>query len=136
MFTPHGVLFVVGAVGVSLVLLRLLLTTFYRKVGPNKVLIVSGRSDQYTNPYTGEKVRKSFKIFHGGGHDEPLHDIIKTRGKFYYFNRGRYVSGTWRKGKVAEPFEFTLADGVPFKMAPGKTFVELPDTHAKVRIEA
>ena len=40
------------------------------------------------------------KIFHGGGHDEPLHDIIKTSGKFYYFNRGRYVTGTWRKGKV------------------------------------
>jgi hypothetical protein len=46
------------------------------------------------------------------------------------------VSGTWRKGKVAEPFEFTLAGGNPFKMAPGQTFVELPDTHAKIRIEA
>ncbi len=46
------------------------------------------------------------------------------------------MSGTWRKGKVAEPFEFTLAGGSPFKMAPGQTFVELPDTHAKIRIEA
>ena len=62
--------------------------------------------------------------------------IINAKGKFYYFNRGRYVSGTWRKGKVAEPFEFTLAGGSPFKMAPGQTFVELPDTHAKIRIEA
>ena len=76
------------------------------------------------------------KIFRGGGHDEPLHDIINAKGKFYYFNRGRYVTGTWRKGKVAEPFEFTLADGSPFKMAPGQTFVELPDTGAKIRIEA
>ena len=76
------------------------------------------------------------KNFHGRGHDEPLHDIINAKGRFYYFNRGRYVTGTWRKGKVAEPFEFTLAGGSPFKMAPGQTFVELPDTHAKIRIEA
>ena len=46
------------------------------------------------------------------------------------------MTGTWRKGKVAEPFEFTLADGSPFKMAPGQTFVELPDTGAKIRIDA
>ncbi len=76
------------------------------------------------------------KIFHGRGHEEPLHDIINAKGRFYYFNRGRYVTGTWRKGKVTEPFKFTLADGSPFKMAPGKTFVELPDTHAKIRIQA
>ena len=71
----------------------------------------------------------------GRGHDEPLHDIINTKGTFYYFNRGRYVTGTWRKGNVAEPFVFTLADGSPLKMAPGQTFVELPDTRAKVRID-
>ncbi len=76
------------------------------------------------------------KIFHGRGHEEPLHDIINAKGRFYYFNRGRYVAGTWHKGKVSEPFESTLANGSPFKMAPGKTFVELPDTHAKVRIQA
>jgi Protein of unknown function (DUF3048) C-terminal domain/Protein of unknown function (DUF3048) N-terminal domain len=76
------------------------------------------------------------KIFRGRGHDEPLHDIIKARGKFYYFNRGRYVTGTWRKGKVHEPFEFTLKDGSPLKMAPGQTFVELPNVGAKLRIEA
>jgi hypothetical protein len=76
------------------------------------------------------------KIFHGVGHEEPLHDIINAEGTFYYFNRGRYVTGTWRKGKMAEPFQFTLADGNPFKMAPGQTFVELPDTRAKIRIKA
>jgi hypothetical protein len=75
------------------------------------------------------------KIFRGRGHDEPLQDIIKTQGEFYYFNRGRYVIGTWRKGKVHEPFEFTLKDGSPLKMAPGQTFVELPNVRAKVRIK-
>lgn len=75
------------------------------------------------------------KIFRGHGHPEPLNEIINHRGKFYYFNRGRYVTGTWRKGKVHEPFEFTLKDGSPLKMAPGQTFVELPDVDAKLRIK-
>jgi hypothetical protein len=75
-------------------------------------------------------------MFHGRGHDEPLHDIVNKQGTFYYFNRGRYVTGTWRKGEVAEPFQFTLANGTPFKMAPGQTFVELPDTQAKIHIKA
>lgn len=74
------------------------------------------------------------KIFKGKGHDEPLHDVIHTSGTFYYFNRGRYVKGTWRKGAVAKPFTFTLADGSPLKMAPGQTFVELPDDNAKIHI--
>jgi hypothetical protein len=46
------------------------------------------------------------------------------------------VTGTWRKGKVQEPFEFTLKDGSPLKIAPGQTFVELPDKGAKLRIGA
>jgi hypothetical protein len=46
------------------------------------------------------------------------------------------VTGIWRKGKVQEPFEFTLKDGSPLKMAPGQTFVELPDIRAKLRIGA
>lgn len=75
------------------------------------------------------------KIFKGGGHDEPLHDIIDKSGTFYYANRGRYVTGTWKKGGVADVFTFTLPDGKPLKMATGQTFVELPDDKAKVRIK-
>lgn len=44
-----------------------LLAGCYHKVGPNQVLIVSGRRDTYVNPYTGDRVQKSFKIYHGGG---------------------------------------------------------------------
>ncbi|HEY5821722.1 MAG TPA: DUF3048 domain-containing protein [Propionibacteriaceae bacterium] len=81
------------------------------------------------------KAKQSYgKIFKGSGHDEPLHDIINSKGTFHYAHRGRYVTGTWTKGKVTAPFAFTLADGTPFKMAPGQTFVELPDTKAKIRI--
>ncbi|HEU5485297.1 MAG TPA: DUF3048 domain-containing protein [Microlunatus sp.] len=82
------------------------------------------------------KAKQHFgKIYSGSGHDEPLHDIIDKSGTFYYANRGRYVTGTWRKGGVAKPFQFTLADGTPLKMATGQTFVELPDDGAKIRIK-
>jgi hypothetical protein len=81
------------------------------------------------------KAKQHFgKIYKGSGHDEPLHDIINKKGKFYYAHRGRYVTGTWKKAGVTAPFEFTLADGTPLKMATGQTFVELPDDGAKVRI--
>ena len=102
--------------------------------GPH--VLANGRRVSTDNVLVIKAKQHYGKIFRGGGHDEPLHDIIKARGKFYYFNRGRYVIGTWRKGKVQEPFEFTLKDGSPLKMAPGQTFVELPNVGAKLRIKA
>ena len=38
----------------------------YEKVGPNEVLIVSGRPSNYTTS-EGELFKKNFKIYHGGG---------------------------------------------------------------------
>lgn len=38
----------------------------YEKVGPNEVLIVSGREGVYTLP-DGERIKKNFRIYHGGG---------------------------------------------------------------------
>ncbi len=70
------------------------------------------------------------------GHDEPIHDIINTEGTFYYAHGGKYVKGTWTKGAVNEVFQFTLDDGSPLKMAPGQTYVELPNTNAKIAIKA
>ena len=67
-------------------------------------------------------------------HHEPMHDIIDKSGQFLYFHQGKYVTGTWSKKGVAEPFSFALTNGQPLKMAPGQTYVELPDTKAKLRI--
>ena len=76
------------------------------------------------------------KVTVGGlGHQEPIHEIINTEGTFYYAHGGKYVQGTWAKGGVAEVFQFTLADGTPLKMAPGQTFVELPNSKAKITIK-
>ena len=92
-----------------------------KRVAPDNVLVI--RAKQH---YA--------KIFSGGGHDEPIHDIINAKGTFYYFHGGKYVTGTWSKGAVNKPFTFTLADGSPLKMAPGQTYVELPQINAKIRI--
>jgi hypothetical protein len=79
---------------------------------------------------------KMDKIFHGGGAPDPVVSIINGTGTFYYANKGTYVTGTWTKGAVNEPFQFTLADGSPLKIAPGRTFVELPQINAKVKLSS
>lgn len=70
-------------------------------------------------------------------HHEPFHDLSGKKGTFYYFHGGRYVKGTWSKGKdVDSLFGFTLPDGSPLRMAPGKTFVELPQVKTRIGIKA
>lgn len=93
------------------------------RVAPDNVLVVKAHQ-HYA------------KLFPGRGHDEPIHDIVKSKGTFFYFHGGKYVTGTWTKGAVNEPFRFTLTDGSPLKMAPGQTYVELPQDTARVRITA
>ncbi len=94
-----------------------------KRVAPNNVMVISARQHY-------EKLRS------GSGHDEPIHDIIDTSGPFHYFQGGRYVTGTWSKGDVSEPFSFALDDGSPLVMAPGQTYVELPDKKAKIVIKS
>ncbi|MCA9609272.1 MAG: flotillin family protein, partial [Myxococcales bacterium] len=53
--------------GGSIVALAVLAVSAYRKVGPNQVLIVSGRRGRYADPATGEVHERSFRILHGGG---------------------------------------------------------------------
>lgn len=72
------------------------------------------------------------KIWEGGGGADPVVDIIDAEGPFAYFHGGRVVTGTWRKGAIAENFTFTLDDGAPLQVAPGRTWVELPHVDAKI----
>ena len=94
-----------------------------KRVAPVNVLII--RAKQHYD-----------KIYTGSGHDEPIHDIIDTSGPFHYFHGGRYVTGTWQKGSISEPFSFALDDGSPLVMAPGQTYVELPNKKAKIVIKS
>jgi hypothetical protein len=93
------------------------------RVAPDNVLVIRAR-------------QRYAKIFRGSGGVEPVHDIINTKGTFYYFHGGKYVTGTWAKGPVNGLFQFTVSDGTPLKMAPGQTYVELPQVNAEVRVSA
>jgi flotillin len=55
-----GILFVVFV-------LFALAASRYKKVGPNQVLVISGRRHTITNPVTGEKERVGFRVVKGGG---------------------------------------------------------------------
>jgi hypothetical protein len=87
-------------------------------------------------PITYGRINKAGEITTGKSHPEPIYHVINGTGKFYYANGGKYVTGTWTKGAINETFAFTLDDGSPLKMAPGRTFVELPGGSAKVKFTA
>lgn len=74
------------------------------------------------------------KLYPGDGGEDPVHDIIDAQGSFVYARGGRAVTGTWAKGAVDAPFTFTVADGRPLALGPGRTFVELPNRDADVRL--
>jgi len=61
-----GRLAVVGILFVIFILLALAASR-YKKVGPNQVLVISGRKHTITDPTTGEKERVGFRIVKGGG---------------------------------------------------------------------
>ena len=52
---------------VVLLILGLVFASRYKKVGPNQVLVISGRKGTYTDPASGQKSRRSFRIVRGGG---------------------------------------------------------------------
>ena len=88
------------------------------------------------SPISYGRINKAGKVTKGGSHAEPIYHVINGTGKFFYANGGKYVTGTWTKGAVNEPFGFTLDDGTPLKMAPGRTFVEMPGNDAKISFKA
>jgi hypothetical protein len=71
---------------------------------------------------------------YGTKHKEPLYSMGNGKDKFIYFHDGKYVTGTWTKAKFTERFVFKLDDGSFLKMAPGQTWVELPQHDADIRI--
>jgi len=55
------------AILVFIFLVVLAYSARYRKVGPNQVLIVYGKGRTYTDPTTGERVLRGFRIVRSGG---------------------------------------------------------------------
>jgi len=61
-----GILVAVGMLFVMIVLASYWASR-YKKVGPNQVLVISGRRRTYTNPVTGKLERVGFRVVKGGG---------------------------------------------------------------------
>jgi hypothetical protein len=99
------------------------------RIACDNVLVIKAKQ-VFGKIYSSGRIKTS-----GPYHMEPIHQIIDAEGTFYYAHGGKYVTGRWSKGAVNEVFQFTLADGSPLKMAPGKTWVELPNTTAKISVK-
>jgi len=100
------------------------------RISTDNVLVIKAKQ-VFGKIYASGKIRTT-----GPYHMEPIHQIINAEGDFYYAHGGKVVTGTWSKGEVDEVFQFTLEDGSPLKMAPGKTWVELPNSTARITIKA
>lgn len=66
MGTFYAGLAIIGLFFVVLVT-ALVMSRRYIKVGPNEVLVISGRKRTVTDPVTGERVARNFRIVKGGG---------------------------------------------------------------------
>jgi flotillin len=66
-FMLHPLLTVVAVLGVVVAVCVAFYASRYEKVGPNEVLIVSGRPGTYESPTTMQRTKRNFRIYHGGG---------------------------------------------------------------------
>lgn len=65
-----------------------------------------------------------------------IQQVVDSSGDFLYATGGKYVTGKVEEGRRPGPgFEFTLDDGSPLFMTPGRTFVEIPNKTAKIIVK-
>lgn len=50
-----------------LLVLAFIYASRYKKVGPNEVLVISGRGQAYKDPISGQTTRRSYRLVRGGG---------------------------------------------------------------------
>jgi len=57
-------------------------------------------------------------------------------GDVWVFTGGQVIEGTWSRATVKDPLTLTDAAGVPIKLTPGQTWVELPKAGKGVQVPA
>lgn len=92
------------------------------RVTTENVLVI--KASQYTD-----------KLAEGAGNPELIQQVVDSSGDFLYATGGKYVTGKWKKDDVQDLFKFTLDDGSPLFMTPGRTFVEIPNKTAKIIVK-
>jgi hypothetical protein len=58
------------------------------------------------------------------------------QGKLQVFTGGKVINGTWKRPDRAKPAQLLDAKGAEIKLAPGQTWVELPDASYTVTVTA
>ena len=76
------------------------------------------------------------KLRPGSGAPVPVPQLVDESGSFVALAGGNAVRGTWSKGDVNEPFELRTDEGEELLLAPGTTWVELPEPTAEVVVES
>jgi len=54
------------ALFLTILILAFVYSSRYKKVGPNEVLVISGRGHTFTDPQTGQRTRRNFRVVRGG----------------------------------------------------------------------
>ncbi|MFC5998187.1 DUF3048 domain-containing protein [Quadrisphaera sp. GCM10027208] len=74
------------------------------------------------------------KLAAGSGQPVDVLQVVDASGELLVLSGGSAVTGTWRKGAPGEPFELVTDDGGPVRLAPGRTWVEMPRPGAAVDV--
>ncbi|MDP9072211.1 MAG: DUF3048 domain-containing protein [Actinomycetota bacterium] len=60
--------------------------------------------------------------------------VVVGTGEAIVLTQGKQVRARWAKASQTAPTRYTLPDGTPVRLAPGRTWVELPPDNASVTI--
>lgn len=100
--------------------------------GPHRM--ADGARVSATNVLVLRVASRVGKIGSGSGAPVPILEMVHGSGTFTAFAGGSSVTGTWSKAEVNDPFTFRTDDGNDLRLAPGRTWIELPDPAAQVTV--
>lgn len=99
---------------------------------------------QYKKPYidgnTGEQVGTTnllilrTSVVNSGDYKGHMNIDVRGSGKGTYICGGKATEIKWYKETINDPFTYTLADGTPFSLGIGKSYVCVVSNNAKVTI--
>jgi hypothetical protein len=75
-----------------------------------------------------------FVQYAGGAGVEQSEAVLTGTGPAWVFTGGKVVKGTWTRPDKEKPAKLTNASGHTIKLAPGQTWVELPDVSYPVTV--
>jgi Protein of unknown function (DUF3048) N-terminal domain/Protein of unknown function (DUF3048) C-terminal domain len=91
-------------------------------------------ADGNTVKITPKNVVVMFVQYDGGVGNEGSEAVMTGTGPAWVFTGGKVVKGTWTRPDKEKPAKLTNASGHTIKLAPGQTWVELPDVSYQVTV--